>query len=311
MIDLTRRFLYGLKRLRDELFNKEDYWHLRLAPSDNFGKVYYLKMKKKGYYPGSFKEGIPVYYLNGKYPVFFHITTLNYALGLLERFYDGEDVRKDILIIFDWLIENQHDDGSWRYEFPLESKHVLSDNKPSGMTQGLAVSFILRVMQGGFVPYENKYDVILKKATSFMLSNCIVDKHYHVELIEEFYNPGDGILNGYIFALLGLYDYSKYISNFTYFNKHINNLITILPKYNFLTWTKYDSKGTISSRFYHQLHIDMMHVLYKITRDSIFLKYKNIWEIGMNLYPLFVLIKSYQKTRRINKMIMSYSEEKK
>lgn len=310
MISSVRKFLYGLRRLRDELFNKEDYWHLRLAPSDDFEKVYFLQMKRKGFYPGSFKDGIPIYYLNGKFPVFFHITTLNYALGLLERFYDGEDVHRDILRIFDWLIENQHSDGSWRYNFPIESKHVLSNNMPSGMTQGLAVSFILRVIQGGIASKEDKYDTILNKAVAFMLSDCIVDKHYGTEIIEEFYNPGDGILNGYIFALLGLYDYSRYASDFTSFDKYVKNLILILPKYNFITWTKYDAKGTVSSRFYHQLHIDMMYVLYEITGDSIFLKYKKMWGVGMSLYPIFVLLKSFQKTSRINRMIMSYSEEK-
>lgn len=311
MKDLYRRILYGLNRLKDELIGKEDYWHLRLLPAENFDKVYFLQMLPKANYVGYFQNGIPIYYLNGKYPVFFHITTLNYALGLLECYYKNksEKLRKDIAKIFIWLVENQQEDGSWRYHFPLESKHVLADNKPSGMTQALAISFIIRVLRGNFVPYNEQYQSILNKAVTFMLSDKIICEHDGIELIEEFYNPGDGILNGYIFTLYGLYDYCQYCSDYTLFKFHIKNLKNALTRYNYFIWTRYDLKGKISSRFYHQLHIDMMSVLFKLTHDPFFLKYKKRWEYGMKFCFIFILLKALQKTRSINKMIMSYSKQ--
>lgn len=311
MKDLYRRFLYGLNRLKDEFIGKEDYWHLRLPPADSFDKVYFLQMKRKADYSGEFIHDIPIYYLNGKFPVFFHITTLNYALGLLECYYMNNDnhLHDRINNIFLWLIKNQQQDGSWRYTFPLESKHVLADNKPSGMTQALAISFIIRILRGNFLPHDKKYILSLENAVKFMLSDEIICTHDGIDLIEEFYNPGNGILNGYIFTLLGLYDYCQYKSDYTLFDVHISNLKRIIKKYNFFIWTRYDLVGTISSRFYHQLHIDMMTVLYKLTGDMLFLKYRKRWKLGMYFSFLFVLLKAIQKAMNINVMVMSYSKK--
>lgn len=311
MKDLRRRLLYGLNRLKDEFVGKEDYWHVRLPPANRCDKVYFLQMQRKAYYPGEFSGGIPVYYLDGKFPVFFHITTLNYALGLLECYYVNRDIdiRAKIIEIFFWLVNNQQLDGSWRYKFPIESKHVLADNKPSGMTQALAISFIVRVLEGNFISEKDQYLSVIKKAVLFMLSDEIVCRHEDVDLIEEFYNPGDGILNGYIFTLYGLYDYGRFCSDFSFFEMHLQNLKKILSKYNFLIWTRYDLKGTVSSRFYHQLHIDMMSVLYKLTGDTLFLNYNRKWNLGMRFSFLFVLLKAIQKAKYLDKMVMSYSKK--
>ena len=283
---------------------------MRLSPLNDilWDKMYYHDMKLKGFYNGLIDKGMPIYYLNGKYPVLFHITTINYALGLLFRFYDGENVKQEIVDIFYWLIDNQQDDGSWRYNFPEGTGHLLSDNKPSGMTQGLAISFIIRVLRSGLICNNGKYDIILDKAVSFMLSKEIVDSHKAVPIIEEFYSPGSGVLNGFIFALYGLYDYSKYKSDYKEYNKFLLNLKSLLPRYCFFfCWSKYSLAGTISSRFYHQLHIDMMVVLYSLTHDMLFKKYEKRWLLGMKFSALFVLIKSFQKVFNIDRMVMSYS----
>ena len=304
---------YGIRRFCDELIGREDYWHLRLRPLpvNLIQKEYFHDMYKKGFYDGELKNNIPIYYLNGIYPVYFHITTLNYGLGLLSRLNRGEKTRSEILMIVNWLLLNQLADGSWRYNFPLESNHELADNKPSGMTQGLALSFLIRVASLNIVTVDQPFNDAIKKAFLFLNSPQLCSIYNGIPMIEEFYNPGDGILNGYIFAIYGIYDYCCYINDMTYFNQQILDLKQLLSFFSLGGyWTKYSISGIISSKFYHQLHIDMMTSLYNLTNDKIFLSYKKRWQIGLKLSPLYIVCKSFQKVMHVNDMVMSFSKSK-
>lgn len=312
MAQYIKKIAYGFRRLCDELVGREDYWHLRLKtiPLNSIHKDYFHDMYKKGFYDGEFKNNIPIYYLNGVYPVYFHITTLNYGLGLLSRFNRGEKIDYEISLIANWLLSNQSTDGSWRYNFPLESNHELADNRPSGMTQGLAISFLVRAASLDIVTVDKQFNTALEKAFLFLFSPQLLSIHNEIPMIEEFYSPGSGILNGYIFAIYGIYDYCYYINEMLYFNEQILNLKRLLPLFSWGYWTKYSATGIISSKFYHQLHIDMMKSLYNLTGDKIFLKYKKKWQIGLKLSPFYILCKSFQKAIHINDMVMSFSKSK-
>lgn len=308
---LLQRLRYGFRRLFDELGNKEDYWHLRLKPElndNNWTKVYFHDMAGKGIYPGEIVDGIPVFYLNGNNRVVFYTTVLNYALGLLNRYATGEQVGNDLLNITQWLLNEQCEDGSWRYNF-VGSDHPLSKNKAAGMTQGLAVSFLIRSMNAGFLSKEVCMQTT-KKAIQFMLSDEIVSIHDNKKLIEEFYSPGVSILNGSIFALYGLYDYCMTFGDMKCFHEYINALKILLSQYKLGYWSYYDMHGTITSKFYHQLHIDMMIVLYHLTNESIFREYAEKWQKGLKISFFFILLKAFQKLRHINKMVMSYANKK-
>lgn len=297
----------------DELFGKEDYWHLNLVPfilpQIDSDVIYFHDMTQKGYYPGELKDGVPIFYLNGQYPVFFHITTFNYALGLLNRKRNGENVDQDIEQIIEWAEKNQGIDGAWRYNFPDRANHPLKTNRASGMTQGLGISFLIRCYRLGYIERE-RCRLIVEKAIEMMLSDEIVSnfklKNGNLRIIEEFYSPGNSILNGAIFALYGLYDYSIEFGNPKLFKLFIDDLKLLLPKYSFCLWSYYDLKGTINSKFYHQLHIHMMDVLYCLTKDNLFLKYRNLWRKGLSFSFIFILIKSFQKLKHINSMPMNF-----
>lgn len=307
---IIQKIKYGCKILINELTNQEDYWHPRLKPMTGklaCDKIYFHDMLKKGFYPGDFVDNIPVIYLNGKQQTFFYITVFNYALGLLNRYDLKEDVLNEINAVLKWTLENQKEDGSWRYNMH-DSSHALADNKASGMTQGLAVSFIIRAYRCEFIEKEKCISSV-SKAIEFMLSEEIVSIYNGKKLVEEFYKPGLGILNGAIFALYGLYDYCVEIDNYEIFNEYIHDLKELLSKYKFKHWSYYDRNKMINSKFYHQLHIDMMYVLYDLTNDSIFLKYAKYWEKGMKFSVFFVLSKSLQKLIHIKKMPLTYSKK--
>jgi len=91
------------------------------------------------------------------------------------------------------------------------------------------------------------------------------------------------------------------------FHNYITDFEITLPKFNFMNWCYYDLKGTVCSKFYQQLHVDLMWVLYQVTNNEIFKKYAIRWEKGLNLFLIFVFIKAIQKMRNIKTMGMNYA----
>lgn len=309
---LIKKILYGANRLKDELIGKEDYWHFRLKPYEDLAKVktevYYLDMLGKGRYPGEMKEGIPVYYLNGIYPVYFYITILNYGLGLLNRKVCGDNVEDDIKRVLTYIIDEQHEDGGWHYNFPEGAVHTLAGKKISGMTQGLAISFITRCCYCGYIN-EDICLTVITKAMNMLLSRMCVSEIDGHQFIEEFYVPGNSVLNGSIFALLGLYDYCHFISDYRLFDFYIGELKMLINKFNFRWgWTYYDLQGTVCSRFYQQLHVDLLSILYYLTKDEFFKNLKMRWE-NVRMPAFFICIKAFQKLMNLNDMKMSYSNK--
>jgi hypothetical protein len=119
--------------------------------------------------------------------------------------------------------------------------------------------------------------------------------------------PLTHVLNGFIYALLGLYDAylitenEKYLKFFKTFIKVLkNNLI----RYDLILWSKYDILR-IAEPSYHLLHIILLLSLYKLTYD-IFLKIVALrWLYGFKILPFIVIsfifdISSRLKARHIN-----------
>jgi hypothetical protein len=90
------------------------------------------------------------------------------------------------------------------------------------------------------------------------------------------------VLNGHIFALLGIYKYyditgdeqAKYI-----FDMGTMDLKAYLAYFDNkeIQWTNYDLVGNVATSGYHNLHIDLLGKMYNITSSSIFNLYKNKW----------------------------------
>ncbi|MDD3738105.1 MAG: D-glucuronyl C5-epimerase family protein [Lentimicrobiaceae bacterium] len=306
---IIKKIKYGISRAIAELKGENDYWHPRLKPLDKTecsNDIYFLDMSPKADYYGEMEGAVPIFYLNGKYPVFFYITILNYGLGLLNKKKKGINVDEEIINTLKFILDKQNDDGEWVYTFPDGAVHKLN-NKSSGMTQGLAISFIIRCYYLGFLDYELCIDRI-KKAKNAMLSKKHISIYNNCEIIEEFYTPGDTPLNGAIFALFGLYDYCKFISDMSEFNKFNNDYKKHVHNYEFYKWSYYDVKKNICSCFYHQLHIDLLNALFILTGDMVYKRISKKWEKGLKYKYVFIILKSFQKITNIKSMTMSYDK---
>lgn len=305
---LIQKICYSWTRLMSELNGKEDYWHVRLKPycgdASPYEEVYYLDMSPKADYAGDFQDGLPIFYYNGKYPVFLYVTILNYALGLLNRKHQGENVDQKLHDVVEYLVRTQLPDGTWRHTFPKEVNSVL-DGKASGMVQGLAISFLIRASRMALIDQDCCRQIITK-AYQVLLSDEFVTTINGRRLIEKIYNPGTSVLNGALFALLGVYDYNRYVGKFDDFNALFADLVALLPMYDFHGWSYYDAHKMICSGFYQQLHVDLLDVFYILTERSEINYWRQRWR-RQRWRSYFILRKALQKGLHWQGMVMNAS----
>ena len=83
------------------------------------------------------------------------------------------------------------------------------------------------------------------------------------------------VLNGWIFSIFGLYDFTlvnkekKYID---ILNHTIETMCLELKKYDRKFWSNYDLQNTIASPAYHDLHIMQLRILYKLFNKNLSLE---------------------------------------
>ena len=105
-------------------------------------------------------------------------------------------------------------------------------------------------------------------------------------------NPHSYTLNGFMFALLGIYDWSQTSalsederkSASEYFRRGVETLDLILPLYDFNGMSSYDlSHLTAPGRRpqftgnYHGVHIELLAAIHSITSDPLLLDYEQKW----------------------------------
>lgn len=93
-------------------------------------------------------------------------------------------------------------------------------------------------------------------------------------------HPRSSILNGWIFALFGMYDFWLAFKDenarelcgrsFTTLKLHLND-------YDTGYWSYYDVQGHLSSPFYHELHIHQLNALAILDSDAIITSYRDRW----------------------------------
>ena len=88
------------------------------------------------------------------------------------------------------------------------------------------------------------------------------------------------ILNGWIFALFGLYDFwlaFKDENARALFRLSLDTLKGHLHEYDAGYWSYYDVRGHLASPFYHDLHIHQLTALALIDNDTLVAEFRNRW----------------------------------
>jgi len=233
----------------------------------------------------------------------------------------GNNRSKQLLLnCADWLVNNAvryNNYTIWEYNFPWT--YNMSPPWRSGMAQGQGVQALTKAYN---LTGNEKY---LKAAKTALNAFYIEVKDGGVTLKEndgwwyEEYADENGsnsrVLNGMIFALLGIHEYYEQTGDEDakhLFNKGIIALKNHLSDYDTGSWTYYDALGNLASKKYHNIHIAQLSELYNITGDPIFKEYYDKWKsykdqgqwytlqcytlktklaiFILNFFPLFILL---------------------
>ena len=245
-----------------------------------------------------------------------------YALGMYNLYY--ETLKKAYLEKFfkhaDFLVENLTERGKcgvWLVHFPWIAPCCLC--KPpwiSGMYQGLGLSTMVRAWM---ISKNEKYLVTAQRALlSFEVpvskgGVLQVDKKGFWWYDEYACTRRANVLNGFLFALIGIYEYydaSKDPKALILFNNGIKTAMQYMDKYdlNFpvFKWSKYDDKLIFySGPKYHNWHVKQLIKIHEVTRDKEFLTWAVRWSKYQQKYNSLInskffrlLMKLYRETTR-------------
>ena len=228
-------------------------------------------------------RGIPRVDYGGKIGLRYNpITTAQYGLYRLHCF-DEKDEEQDLQAAVqcaDWLVENLQESGSvhaWIYDFDL---NWYGPKAPwiSGMAQGEGISLLLRINQLlGKQEYLDTAKRAFQPFTVGVADGGVRDYLSEETIIfEEFpTEPPSHVLNGHIFALLGVYDYGMAFEDpeaQKLFQDACIGLAKNLFRWDCGFWCLYDLHPThrLASRMYMKVHIQLLNILYDLSNQTEF-----------------------------------------
>lgn len=275
------------------------FWHETPTVNERFrtGRLgpYYMTFEEKANYEGPFDEqGIPMLDYRGSLGRQYNpIAIAQYALGNYNAWEEsrGEEQKTRFLRASDWLVshleENPHGSPVWNHHFDWEYRTRLRAPWYSGLAQGQGISALLRA----HLVTEN--DTYLEAAHRAFrpLSEptaeggvLFIDERGHTWIEEYIVHPPTHILNGFIWASWGVYDYwlaTGSLAAEQLFQESIKTLKENLHTYDTGFWSLYEHSGTrtkmIASPFYHRLHVVQLEILARLTGEQLFRQTSKKW----------------------------------
>ncbi len=322
---------FYLKKLLKDFTNPLKYEVADNILSDELREYYFIFDEKLLLKGGSQdfhfdNEGIPIIpeYIDisdGKEKKFhyFPISIGQYGLAIYHTFLkeDSQENRERFLKVVKWFSKNQKEDGTWRASVPVP-KFKLEEGWPSSMAQSRGISILLRGYQ------LTKNDLYLKQAEKALdvferkiEAGGILDFYKGYPYYEEYPSQPEAphVLNGMIFALFGLHEFSRKGNKRSkkIFDEGIVSIESTLNNYDLGFWTKYDVADEVFNRninactaHYHNIHIKQLEVLYKATGSEVINKYLIKWKgyekSKSNLFKAyFIKLKFLRQILGVNK----------
>jgi hypothetical protein len=276
------------------------FWHD--SPKENLGATihqlgeYYMLFAEKADYAGHHDStGIPMLNYRGKIGLQYNpIAIAQWGLGNYNLFCRShDDARKNkFLAASNWLSANletnSHGLWVWNHHFNWEYRSPLRAPWYSALAQGQGISLLLRAYrETGAVAY---FEAAERAFNSFLKSTdeggvAFTDDRGNLWFEEYIVSPPTHILNGFIWATWGVYDYFLMTQNQLardLFEQAVLTLRTNLPHYDLGFWSLYEESNTllpmVASPFYHRLHLVQLRVMHRITGDKTFARYADKWE---------------------------------
>lgn len=224
-------------------------------------------------------DKLPLHPTASKELVYFPVAVFQYGFGAYDLYLQNSDERclDKFLQCAKWALDNQEPSGAWNNFF------FSYPQAPYGaMAQGEGASIMLRVYKR---TNDERYLHAAKRALDFMLlpldkgGTCLYENGEPV-LMEYTHLPA--VMNGWIYAWLGLYDYVVATGDEGYYKDMMDQSLQALekrmPLFTTSYWSKYDLAKRIASPFYHHMHIALMQAMYQLTGHQIFDDYARRWQ---------------------------------
>ena len=296
---MSQRFSY-LSRIIDAYVLRKtsqlDFWHgiPEVNPNARYDAPgpYYQKFRYKALYRGPRDEnGIPLLDYHGKIGKQYNpIAIAQYGLGHYNLCEEGlaESCREFIKVsdfMLDRLEKNEKGLYVWFHYFDWDYFGKVKSPWYSGLAQGNGISLLIRAYHK---TGDKKYLVATERATKSLFApiqsgGCTYTDTHGYKWIEEIIkSPPTHILNGFIWAVFGVYDMYIFAKNPFYrneFDSYIRTLQDNLPIFDAKIWSFYDatSDKMLASPFYHRLHIVQLKILHRMTGKPVFKNFADKW----------------------------------
>ncbi len=276
------------------------FWHETSSENQNAATTelgeYYMPFTEKADYRGAYDtHGIPLLDYHGKIgPQYNPIAIAQYGLGNynLWRRTNDSDRRRKFFLIADWLCShleaNPHGLLVWNHHFDWEYRDTLRSPWYSALAQGQGISLLVRAhkesgdtryleaAKQAFIAFQRPID---EGGVAFL------DDSGDLWFEEYIVTPPTHIVNGFIWALWGVYDYALATKDevaHELFSRGVRTLLHNLNRYDLGFWSLYEQSGTrlpmVASRFYHRLHIVQLRVMHRLTNEALFAEVGDRWE---------------------------------
>ncbi|WP_083242024.1 MULTISPECIES: D-glucuronyl C5-epimerase family protein [Pseudomonas] len=243
------------------------------------------------------ESGLPQV-INGTSLYWNAVTLSHYALMMHGRYLrgDAESLGK-FYQAADKLVELQTSNGAFPYP-PMPHRHnSLPDGWVSAMAQGNALSVFARALKlsgeekyrvAGDLSYQNLMTSVKDGGSLSDMGDLDPSLKDFIFFPEYPNTPVDYTLNGYMFTLLGIYDWSKSQSKLSSeaadtYEKGLNTLINILPLYDVDGFSTYDlahivlkTKPYVAPE-YLGIHVHLLHAINSISPTETTEHYEKVW----------------------------------
>ena len=255
-----------------------------------------MSFAEKANYSGPFDAtGIPQLDYHGEIGRQYNpIAIAQYGLGNynLWRQTAATGRRDKFFRVADWLCNNletnSHGLAVWNHHFTWEYRDTLKAPWYSGLAQGQGISVLVRAYKESgdrrFLDAARRAFISFERSTTEG-GVAFTDECGDLWFEEYIVSPPTHILNGFIWALWGVYDYSLATHDNSaeeLFSRGVRTLLHNLDRYDLGFWSLYEQSGTrlpmVASSFYHHLHIVQLQVMHRLTREEKFAQVAERWE---------------------------------
>jgi heparosan-N-sulfate-glucuronate 5-epimerase len=216
------------------------------------------------------------------------VTIAEYALGAwaLHRRSSKPELRDCFMRQANWLVAALRTDmgfGVWVHDFAFPHYGLVSP-WVSAMAQGLGISVLVRASQLTEDPVyrEAATSAFAAFAHGITEGGVSCEENGYLWLEEYPTDPPCHVLNGFIFALLGVLDFLRATGSDEAMELWYAGIRTIrenLPRYEMACWSRYDLLSRqIAAPYYHQVHVDQLRILASLTGDPVFDDFNRRWQ---------------------------------